>query len=71
MDMPFEMFELQGQDESNEFHNQYMEFLQQHHNFDQVMDFEEKKKKKKKKTVDLDDFLESDNNEPPISGFDS
>ena len=61
-DMPFESFDLQGQDDNGEFHNQYMEFIQQHHNFDQVMDFEEKKKKKKKKHVDLDDFIESDNN---------
>ena len=50
MDMPFEMFELQGQDESNEFHNQYMEFLQQHHNFEEVANFEAKKKAKKTTT---------------------
>jgi DNA-directed RNA polymerase specialized sigma24 family protein len=65
MDMPFEMFELQSQDDTGEFTNQYVEFLQQHHNFEQVIDYEEKKKKKAKKKdqVDLSDFLESDNNE--------
>ena len=62
-DMPFEMFELQEQDETREFHNQYMEFLQQHHNFDEVHNFEAKKKAKKKKSVDLDDFI-GDNDEP-------
>lgn len=62
-DMPFELFELQEQDETREFHNQYMEFLQQHHNFDEVTSFEEKKKKKKKKQVDLDDFIGDNNGE--------
>lgn len=65
MDMPFEMFELQEQDESGEFHNQYVEFLQQHHNFDDVVNFEAKKAKKAKKKdqVDLNEFLEGNDNE--------
>jgi DNA-directed RNA polymerase specialized sigma subunit len=57
-DMPFEMFELQDQDETGEFRNAYMDFIQQHTNFDNVLAFEEKKKAKKKKTsVNLDDFI--------------
>jgi hypothetical protein len=55
MDMPFEMFETQEQDEDREFHNQYMEFMQQNHQLDDFI--ERKKAKRKKKQVDLDDFL--------------
>ena len=58
MDMPFEMFETQEQDDDKEFHNQYMEFMQQHHQLDDFI--ERKKAKRKKKTVDLDDFIGGD-----------
>lgn len=61
MDMPFEMFETQEQDEDREFHNQYMEFMQQNHQIDDFI--ERKKAKRKKKQVDLNDFL-GDNDEP-------
>ena len=33
-DMPFEAFELQDQDDDGEFHNAYLEFMQQHNTFD-------------------------------------
>lgn len=71
-DMPFEMFELQEQDDTGEFRNAYMDFIQQHTNFDNVLAFEEKKKAKKKKaTVNLDNFIEGDNDEPTDQGLDS
>lgn len=60
-DMPFEMFELQEQDESGEFHNAYLDFMQNNH---QVDDFIQRKKdKKKKKLTNLDDFIEGEDNE--------
>jgi hypothetical protein len=59
-DMPFEAFELQEQDESGEFHNAYLDFMQQNHTFDDFI--ERKKEKKKKKHVSLDEFI-GDNDE--------
>jgi DNA-directed RNA polymerase specialized sigma24 family protein len=55
-DMPFEAFELQEQDESGEFHNAYLEFMQNNHTFDDSF-IERKKEKKKKKQVNLDEFI--------------
>jgi hypothetical protein len=54
-EMPFEAFELQEQDETGEYHNAFVEFMQQNHTFD---DFIERKKEKKKikKQQTLDDF---------------
>lgn len=67
-DMPFEMFELQEQDEGGEFKNAYLDFMQQNH---QVDDFiARKKEKKKKKEVNLDDFI-GEKNEPIDSIDDS
>ena len=60
-EMPMEMFETQEQDDDREFHNQYMEFMQQNHQLDDFI--ERKAAKRKKKQVSLDDFL-GDNNEP-------
>ena len=57
MDMPFEMFETQEQDDDKEFHNQYMEFMQQNHQLDDFI--ERKAAKRKKKQPSLDDFLQS------------
>jgi hypothetical protein len=56
-DMPFDMFELQGQDEDSEFHNQYLEFMQQHGTFDDSF-IKTKEKKKKAKQANLDNFIE-------------
>jgi len=60
-DMPFEAFELQEGDEGSDFHNAYLEFMQQNHNFDDTF-MERKKAKRKKKQVDLGEFL-GDNDE--------
>jgi DNA-directed RNA polymerase specialized sigma24 family protein len=61
-DMPFDMFETQEHDDDKEFHNQYMEFMQQNY---QVDDFIARKKanRKKKAQVDLDDFLGDKNDD--------
>jgi hypothetical protein len=67
-DMPFEMFELQEQDEGGEFHNQYMEFMQQNHVVDDFI--ERKKAKKKKSAVDLNDFIEGESDDAIGEGLD-
>jgi hypothetical protein len=59
-DMPFEAFELQGQDEGEEFHNAYLEFMQNNQTFDDTF-MERKAAKRKKKHVSLDDFIEDKN----------
>lgn len=62
MDMPFEMFEVQEQDEDGSFANSYIEFMQSHGVFDDIIAKEEKRKanKKKSKGPNLDAILESD-----------
>jgi hypothetical protein len=55
-EMPFEMFELQEQDEGGEFHNAYAEFMQQNNTFDDFIE-RKKEKKRKKKEANLDDFV--------------
>lgn len=59
-DMPFEAFELQEGDDG-EYHNAYLEFMQNNHTFDDTF-IERKKAKKKNKHVSLDEFI-GDNNE--------
>jgi hypothetical protein len=61
MDMPFEAFELQEGDDG-EYHNAYLDFMQQNHTFDDTF-IERKKAKKKNKHVSLDEFI-GDNDEP-------
>jgi hypothetical protein len=73
-DMSFEMFELQEQDEGQEFRNAYMDFMSNNRNFEDIAQFEEKSKRKKatkSKTINLDEFIEGNDNEPLDSGFDS
>ena len=70
MDMPFEAFEVQEGDEGKVFHNAYLEFMQQNHQFDDFIERKkEKKRKKHKNQVNLDDFI-GDNNEQLDSGID-
>jgi len=57
-DMPFEAFEVQEGDDDREFHNAYLEFMQQNHTFDDFI--ERKKAKKKNKHVSLDEFIGND-----------
>jgi hypothetical protein len=58
-EMPFEAFELQDQDETGEFHNQYLEFMQQHGTFDDTF-MDRKREKRKKKQVSLDEFIDGE-----------
>lgn len=61
MEMPFEMFELQDQDEDGSYANSYIEFMQNHGVFDDIIDKEEKRKaKRQSKKPTLDAMLESD-----------
>ena len=64
-DMPFEAFELQEGDEGQDFHNAYLEFMQQNHTFDDTF-IQRKKDKKKKKQVNLDDFIGEDDDSEQI-----
>jgi hypothetical protein len=72
-DMSFEMFELQEQDEGQEFRNAYLDFMSNNRNFEDIAQFEEKQKRKKtpKTAVNLDEFIEGDNDEPLGEGIDS
>jgi hypothetical protein len=68
-DMPFEAFERQEGDDA-EYHNAYLDFMQNNHTFDDTF-IERKKDKKKKKLTNLDDFIEGDNNEQIDTGLDT
>ena len=68
MDMPFEAFEVQEGDDA-EYHNAYLDFMQQNHTFDDFI--QRKKDKKKKKLTNLDDFIEGDIDEQSSEGLDS
>jgi len=62
MDMPFDEFDVQEQDEDGTFVNSYRDFMQNSGVFDDIVEKEEQRKaKKKKKQPTLDDLLESDN----------
>ena len=58
-EMPFDAFELQDGDDG-EYHNQYLEFMQQHGTFDETF-MQRKEKKKKAKQTTLDEFIEDQN----------
>jgi hypothetical protein len=57
--MSFDAFELQEGDDG-EYHNAYLEFMQQHGTFDESF-VQKKKEKKKPKTVSLDQFINDGN----------
>ena len=60
-DMPFEAFEVQEGDDA-EYHNAYLDFMQNNHTFDDTF-MERKKEKRKKKQPSLDDFIGDNNGE--------
>jgi hypothetical protein len=65
-DMPFEAFELQGHDETGDFHNAYVDFMQTHSTFDDSFITKKKEKSKKKPNSNLDDFIgDSDEQQYP------
>lgn len=57
-DMPFEAFELQEQDETGEFHNAYLDFMQNNHTFDDFIDRKKEKAAKKKMDNTLKAFID-------------
>lgn len=62
MEMPYEAFEVQDHDEDGSYASSYVEFMQNHGIFDDIIEKEDKRKAKKKaKQATLDDILESDN----------
>jgi len=56
-DMPFEMFEVQEGDDKD-YHNAYMDFVQNNSTFDESWMDRKNEKKKKKKLTNLDEFIE-------------
>lgn len=63
-DMHFDSFDIQEHDEDGQYHNAYIDFMQQNSTFDDSF-IAKKKLKVKKKKSNLDDFIESDDVEPP------
>ena len=59
-DLPFELFELQDQDDDGSYANSYLEFVQTHGIFDEAVSKDEARRasKKKAKQATLDDIFE-------------
>jgi DNA-directed RNA polymerase specialized sigma24 family protein len=79
-DMPFEAFELQEQDETGEFHNAYLDFMQNNNTFDDFIDRKKEKAAKKKMENTLNAFIDEVTDEQSytrsieeigVEGFDS
>jgi hypothetical protein len=58
--MPFEMFELQEHDETGEFHNAYLEFMQNNSTFDDFIGRKKEKAAKKKMENTLNAFIDDE-----------
>jgi len=58
--MPFEAFELQDQDDGGEFHNAYVEFMQQNNTFDDFIGRKKEKAAKKKMENTLKAFIDDE-----------
>lgn len=64
MEMPFEAFEVQDHDDNGAYASSYVEFMQAHGIFDDIIakdDDRKAKLKQKKLKANLDEMLESDN----------
>jgi hypothetical protein len=59
-EMPFELFELQDQDDGGEFHNSYVEFMQHNSTFDDFIERKKEKKAKRKLQQTLDAFIDDE-----------
>ena len=70
-DMPFEMFELQEQDESGEFHNAYLEFMQNNNTFDDFIGRKKERAAKKKLESNLNAFIDDGEVDVELAGLDS
>lgn len=63
MEMPFEAFEVQDHDDNGSYASSYVDFMQTHGVFDDIIAKDEERKAKvkaKKAKANLDDILESD-----------
>jgi hypothetical protein len=58
--MSFDGFDIQEHDEDGQYHNAYIDFMQQNSTFDDSF-IAKKKLKVKKKKSNLDDFIGDDN----------
>ena len=60
MEMPISSFDVQGQDEDTAYQNAYLNFVQMHGIFSDIVEKEDKRKesKKAKKTATLEDIIE-------------
>jgi len=58
--MPFEAFELQDQDDGGEFHNAYVDFMQQNNTFDDFIGRKKEKAAKKKLENTLKAFIDDE-----------
>jgi hypothetical protein len=56
-EMSFDQFDIQQHDEDGQFHNAYIDFMQNHGTFDESSFMVKKKEKQKKKQSSLDDFI--------------
>jgi hypothetical protein len=56
-EMSFDQFDIQQHDEDGQFHNAYIDFMQNHGTFDDSSFMAKKKEKQKKKHSSLDDFI--------------
>jgi hypothetical protein len=67
--IPFEMFELQEHDESGEFHNAYLEFMQQNGTFDDFIGRKKEKAAKKKMETTLNAFIDDEEHDGEIDAI--
>ena len=67
--MPFEAFELQDQDDDGEFHNAYLEFMQQNNTFDDFIGRKKEKAAKKKAEGTLKPFIDEELNVESDTGI--
>lgn len=58
-ELPFDLFDTQEQDEDGNYHNAYIDFVQNNSTFDTSF-IDNKKKKSKKKTSSLTEFIDED-----------
>lgn len=68
--MPFEAFELQDQDDDGEFHNAYLEFMQQNNTFDDFIGRKKEKAAKKKMENTLNAFIDDESDNGTIDNID-
>lgn len=69
--MGFEAFELQEHDETGEFHNAYLEFMQQNATFDDFISRKKEKTAKKKLETNLNAFIDNEDENGNVDAADT